>query len=298
MIRVTVWNEYLHDDPTFEHCSEEAIKQHPNGLHETIADIVRELGDEVEVRTAQMKQPENGLTDEVLENTDVMIWWGHMGHQFVADEVVEKVYKRIMNGMGLIVLHSGHYSKIFRKLNGTTCSLKWRDGTYERLFNVKPTHPIADGIPEHFELGIEECYGEYFDIATPDDVILRAGMTSAKSSAAAAPSPADTARSSISSRATRQTVPSTIRTSAASSRTPCVGAIMIRTGASPSAHRASKSRSSRLALKATPANTSRCGTNSLFQNRIILPFRSPRLCVCSAVGCFSFISCPENPHSA
>ena len=85
MIRVTVWNEYLHDDPTFEHCSEEAIKQHPNGLHETIADIVRELGDEVEVRTAQMKQPENGLTDEVLENTDVMIWWGHMGHQFVAD---------------------------------------------------------------------------------------------------------------------------------------------------------------------------------------------------------------------
>lgn len=75
MIRVTVWNEYLHDDPTFEHCSEEAIKQHPNGLHETIADIVRELGDEVEVRTAQMKQPENGLTDEVLENTDVMIWW-------------------------------------------------------------------------------------------------------------------------------------------------------------------------------------------------------------------------------
>lgn len=172
MIRVTVWNEYLHDDPTFEHCSEEAIKQHPNGLHETIADIVRELGDEVEVRTAQMKQPENGLTDEVLENTDVMIWWGHMGHQFVADEVVEKVYKRIMNGMGLIVLHSGHYSKIFRKLNGTTCSLKWRDGTYERLFNVKPTHPIADGIPEHFELGIEECYGEYFDIATPDDVIF------------------------------------------------------------------------------------------------------------------------------
>lgn len=172
MIRVTVWNEYLHDDPTFEHCSEEAIKQHPNGLHETIADIVRELGDEVEVRAAQMKQPENGLTDEVLENTDVMIWWGHMGHQFVADEVVEKVYKRIMNGMGLIVLHSGHYSKIFRKLNGTTCSLKWRDDTYERLFNVKPTHPIADGIPEHFELGIEECYGEYFDIATPDDVIF------------------------------------------------------------------------------------------------------------------------------
>ena len=292
MIRVTVWNEYLHDDPTFEHCSEEAIKQHPNGLHETIADIVRELGDEVEVRTAQMKQPENGLTDEVLENTDVMIWWGHMGHQFVADEVVEKVYKRIMNGMGLIVLHSGHYSKIFRKLNGTTCSLKWRDGTYERLFNVKPVFRSISSS------ALKSATANILILPPRTTLFSRAGMTSAKSSAAAAPSPAATARSSISSRATRRTVPSTIHTSAASSRTPCIGAIMIRTDASPSAHRASKSRSNRLAFKATPANTSRCGTNSLFQNRIILPFRSPRLCVCSAVGCFSFISSPENPHSA
>ena len=168
MIRVTVWNEYRHER---EEGAAKAV--HPNGLHETVAEIVRELGeDRVQVRTAWLDQPENGLTDEVLENTDVLIWWGHMAHYLVEDAVVEKVYARVLQGMGLIALHSAHYSKIFQKLNGTTCSLKWRDETYERLFKVNPAHPIARGIPDHFELGVEECYGEFFDIAKPDDVVF------------------------------------------------------------------------------------------------------------------------------
>ena len=163
MIKVTVWNEYFHDDPECEKCSQKAIAVHPNGLHETVAEIVRELGDEVEVRTAVQKDPEHGLSQEVLDNTDVLIWWGHMAHQLVEDEIVERVHKRILEGMGLIALHSAHYSKIFKKINGTTCSLKWRDSNYERIFTTCPTHPIAAGIPLNFEIGVEECYGEFFD---------------------------------------------------------------------------------------------------------------------------------------
>lgn len=174
MIKVTVWNEYLHEDPEHPKSNERSIQCHPNGLHETIAEIVRELGaDKVEVRTAVLKQPEHGLTQEVLDDTDVLLWWGHMGHHLVEDEIVNRVYKRVLEGMGLVVLHSGHHSKIFKKLNGTTCNLKWMDGAYERLFTIDPAHPIAQGIPPEFELGIEECYGEFFDIAKPDSVIFQ-----------------------------------------------------------------------------------------------------------------------------
>lgn len=174
MIKVTVWNEYKHENPNREKRDEKAIACHPNGLHETVAEIVRELGeDKVLVRTAWLEQPEHGLTEEVLNDTDVLIWWGHMAHHLVEDEIVERVYNRVMAGMGLIALHSAHHSKIFKKLNGTTCNLKWRDATYERIFTINPAHPIARGIPEHFELGVEECYGEFFDIAKPDDVIFQ-----------------------------------------------------------------------------------------------------------------------------
>lgn len=172
MIKVTVWSEYSHDNPDHERCSERAIAVHPHGLHETVADIVRELGDEVEVRAVHLWQEEQGLTQQLLDDTDVLIWWGHMLHNKVEDEYVERVYQRVLDGMGLIALHSGHHSKIFKKINGTTCNLKWVDNTYERIFTIDPAHPIAAGIPEHFELGTEECYGELFDIAPPDDVIF------------------------------------------------------------------------------------------------------------------------------
>lgn len=173
MIKVTVWNEYKHEYPNREKRNEKAIACHPNGLHETVADIVRELGeDKVFVRTAWLDQPEHGLTEEVLNDTDVLIWWGHMAHELVEDEIVERVHQRVLEGMGFIGLHSAHHSKIFKKLNGTTCNLKWKDGTYERLFTINPAHPIARGIPAEFELGVEECYGEFFDIAKPDDVVF------------------------------------------------------------------------------------------------------------------------------
>ena len=171
MIHVTVWNENVHER---QEGIRDAMKPyHPDGIHGTVADIVKELGpDAVEVRTAVLDQPEQGLPQSLLEETDVLIWWGHAAHDAVSDELVDRIQKRILQGMGLIVLHSGHYSKIFRRMMGTSCDLRWRDDTYERMFCIAPNHPIARGIPPYFELGIEECYGERFDIPRPDEVIF------------------------------------------------------------------------------------------------------------------------------
>ena len=164
---VTVWNEFRH-----EKIDTEVSSIYPEGLHGAIKNFMDEEQD-FNVRTATLDEPENGLTDEVLNNTDVLIWWGHMAHDLVQDEVVEKVYKRVLSGMGLIVLHSAHYSKIFTKLMGTSCSLKWRQvGEKERLWVIEPTHPIAEGIGEYIELEHEEMYGERFDIPAPDTVVF------------------------------------------------------------------------------------------------------------------------------
>ena len=168
MIRVTVWNEYRHEKK-----DERVSAIYPNGIHGAIADALRQYPD-LEVRTATLDEPEHGLTQEVLDNTDVLTWWGHMAHSEVSDEIVERVYKRVMEGMGLIVLHSGHASKIFRKLMGTdTHLLRWReDGEMVRLWVMDPAHPIVEGLEDHFDLPIEETYGEHFDIPKPDDLIF------------------------------------------------------------------------------------------------------------------------------
>src|SRR5258706_5215734 len=132
-IRVTVWNEYRHEQTT----THPASTTYPEGIHGAIAQSLREAG--LDVRTATLDQPEHGLTDEVLANTDVLTWWGHAAHAEVRDEIVEKVHARVLEGMGLIVLHSAHYSKIFRKLMGTTCSLRWREADErERIWVLEP----------------------------------------------------------------------------------------------------------------------------------------------------------------
>lgn len=125
------------------------------------------------IRTATLDMPENGLSDEVLQNTDVLIWWGHLAHDKVSDEVAEKVRKRVLDGMGLIVLHSGHLSKPFIKLMGTVCRSKWRENDEkERVWVIEPSHPIARNLPEYIELEQEETYGERFEIPAPDDLVF------------------------------------------------------------------------------------------------------------------------------
>jgi len=168
MVRVTVWNEFKH-----EQLNEDVRKIYPDGIHRAIADGLEASGEAVAVRTATLQEPEHGLTEDVLNETDVLVWWGHMAHGDVADAIVDRVHERVLNGMGLIVLHSGHYSKIFKKLMGTGCGLKWREANEkERIWTVDPSHPIARGVPEHFELKPEEMYGEHFDIPAPDELVF------------------------------------------------------------------------------------------------------------------------------
>lgn len=170
-IRVTVWNEFRHEQ------EERFAKVYPEGIHGAIASGLKGLPG-IEVRTATLDEPEHGLTQEVLDNTDVLTWWGHMAHKEVNDEIVERVKKRVLDGMGLIVLHSGHYSKIFKSLMGTTCSLKWREANdTERLWVVAPGHPIADGLNEWIDAGPEEMYGEFFDIPAPDELVFISWFT-------------------------------------------------------------------------------------------------------------------------
>ena len=165
-IRVTIWNEYRHET------KDEKIKAlYPDGIHGAIKDILLEC-DDIEVRTATLDEPENGLTDEVLNNTDVLIWWGHMAHGEVLDSVVEKVRERVLrDGMGFLPVHSGHHSKVFKAILGATGDLVWSDNQKELVWNLLPQHPIAEGIPTCFEL-FEEMYGEPFCIPTPDELVF------------------------------------------------------------------------------------------------------------------------------
>jgi len=182
--RVTVWNENVH-----ETTQPEIAAIYPRGIHGAVAEGLLELlGDDVIVRTATLADPEHGLTEEVLAETDVLIWWGHNAHDQVADEVVDRVHRHVLAGMGLVVLHSGHFSKPFIRLMGTTCSLEWRnDGDREVVWTVAPSHPIAAGIAMPLVIDHHETYGEFFDVPTPDEVVFvsafeggeafRSGMT-------------------------------------------------------------------------------------------------------------------------
>ncbi|UCH33021.1 MAG: ThuA domain-containing protein [Armatimonadota bacterium] len=166
-IRVTVWNEYRH-----EKRNEQIAKLYPKGMHGAIAEhLSKQPG--IEVRTATLDEPEHGLTEQVLAETDVLTWWGHTAHGEVKDDIVARVRERVLDGMGLIVLHSGHFSKIFGALLGTTCNLRWREiGEKERLWVIDRSHPIAEGVGEYFELPHTEMYGEPFDIPAPDALVF------------------------------------------------------------------------------------------------------------------------------
>ncbi|WP_017471469.1 ThuA domain-containing protein [Amphibacillus jilinensis] len=165
-MKVVVWNENRHEKQ-----NPVVADIYPDGIHGAIAEFLMEAGHDVS--TATLDEPEHGLTENKLANTDVLIWWGHLAHHEVEDQLVEKIHQRVLEGMGLIVLHSGHFSKIFKKLMGTGCDLKWREADErERLWVVDPSHPITVGLDQYFELEKEEMYGEHFDIPVPDQLIF------------------------------------------------------------------------------------------------------------------------------
>jgi trehalose utilization protein len=166
MIRVLVWNEFRHEK------TKENVKAiYPDGMHTVIADFLKD--DDIEVKTAWLDQENCGITKEVLDNTDVLIWWGHMAHNEVPDSVAYLVRDAVLSGMGAIFLHSGHHSKPFRYLLGTSCNLTWREtADSEILWVVEPSHPITRGIDRYFTLPAEETYGEPFTIPTPDKLLF------------------------------------------------------------------------------------------------------------------------------
>jgi len=181
-IRTLVWGENIH-----ERVNKIVAEIYPEGMHTAIAKSLNGV-DGISAETATLQEPEHGLSVERLANTDVLIWWGHRDHGAVADDIVERVAKRVWEGMGLIVLHSGHFSKIFKRLMGTPCALKWREaGERERIWTINPGHPIAAGIPEHFLIDTEEMYGEHFSVPEPMETVFiswfeggevfRSGMT-------------------------------------------------------------------------------------------------------------------------
>lgn len=167
-LSVTVWGEGL------EQQAPEASRIYPNGIHETVAAALRtELGDSALVRTATLDAPEHGLSSEVLDRTDVLAWWGHRAHEAVDDAVAARVVQQVLDGMGLVVLHSSHFSKPFLRLMGTRCSLRWRnDGEREVVWTVAPAHAIAEGLPPAFVIPAHEMYGEYFDIPAPEELVF------------------------------------------------------------------------------------------------------------------------------
>jgi trehalose utilization protein len=171
-IRVTVWGEYRHEkkDP-------KVAEIYPQGMHEAIAGYLRKCPG-LEVSKATLDEPEHGCTEAKLAETDVLTWWGHMAHGDCQDLVVERVYRRVHQGMGLIVLHSGHFSKVFKKLMGTSCDLIWREShDKEILWVTRPGHPIAQGIDDHFIIEHEETYGEFFDIPEPQETVFISSFT-------------------------------------------------------------------------------------------------------------------------
>jgi trehalose utilization protein len=164
MIRVTIWNEYRHEKK-----SETVKALYPNGIHATVKEIL--ACEDIEVTLAALDDPEQGLPDEVLDNTDVLMWWGHLAHKEVDDALVERIYRRVHNGMGMVFMHSGHHSKPFSRIVGSTGNLTWGRDQRCIVWNLCPTHPITKGIPAHFEL-FEEMYGEPFYVPQPDEVLF------------------------------------------------------------------------------------------------------------------------------
>ena len=165
-IRAVVWNEFVHE-------RENAVVReiYPDGIHEAIAAAVR--GDGVSVATATLEEPEHGLPQSRLDETDVLLWWGHKAHGRVSNAAVERVLRRVHEGMGLVVLHSAHFSTIFKRLMGTPCALRWREaGERERLWAINPSHPIAQGVGAAIELPNSEMYGEPFLVPEPLETVF------------------------------------------------------------------------------------------------------------------------------
>ncbi|MDR2303060.1 MAG: ThuA domain-containing protein [Treponema sp.] len=181
-IRVTVWNEYQDEQKR-----EEVTKVYPNGLHVAIADFLNREGG-IKAKCSVITDPDQGFSEEILDDTDVMVYWAHMLHHIVEDRFAQRLVDRVQRGMGIVFLHSAHRSKAFCQLLGTSGRISWREAEERcRVWAANPQHPIAAGVPLQFVIDHEEMYSEPFGIPNPDDTVfiswfqggnvLRSGVT-------------------------------------------------------------------------------------------------------------------------
>jgi trehalose utilization protein len=168
-LRVTVWNEYRHEqrDPA-------VAALYPDGIHGEIARALKEQSPGgIAVRYATLDDPDHVLSTDVLEATDVLVWWGHAAHEEVSDEIAGRVQEQVLRGMGFVSLHAAALSKPTRRLLGTSCTFRWREeDDRELLWTVAPSHRIARGVPPVTVIPRHEMYGEPFDIPEPDEVVF------------------------------------------------------------------------------------------------------------------------------
>ena len=169
-MNITIWCEHLQDQ------TDERVRAvYPDYIHGALAQALEPLTAQgATIRIATLDMPDCGLPPEVLDTTDVLLWWGHIGHDRVPDELARAVADRVLLGMGFLALHSAHYCKPFKLLMGTTCSLRHGKGASERLWCLDPGHPIAQGVPTCIEIPNEEMYGEFYDIPAPDELVYGA----------------------------------------------------------------------------------------------------------------------------
>ncbi|MDA1191131.1 MAG: ThuA domain-containing protein [Candidatus Poribacteria bacterium] len=166
----------------------EPLSVYPDGIDGAVADALKEIG--VEVKTAKMDDPEHGLSEEVLAETDVLFWWSHIRNGDLSEDVNARVVKHVLaRGMGFVPIHSALFAKPFQTILGCTGNIGGWDHNQapENVYVIDQNHPIAEGLGAKFVLPETEMYVEPFDVPPPDELIFissfsrgevfRSGMT-------------------------------------------------------------------------------------------------------------------------
>jgi len=68
----------------------------------------------ISVRSVNINDPGQGLAGGVLDDCQVLIWWGHVRHAEISAETGRSIVERIKDGkLSLVALHSAHWSTPF-----------------------------------------------------------------------------------------------------------------------------------------------------------------------------------------
>lgn len=165
-VRVLAWSEHTAPKAVF-----------PDDINNAVAGALCE-DPQLTVTTAELVDPGDGVPEEVLASTDVLVWWGHLLHGRVTDAAVARIAAQVRDGgMGFVALHSAHMSKPFTTLIGDDGRLGGvaLDGGKETITVRTPDHPVAQGVSD-FVIGKEESYDEEFGCGHPDTVVFHSAF--------------------------------------------------------------------------------------------------------------------------